>query len=118
MDGITCDMCGKELLTDEDTRYIVKIQVYAAYDPMELTAEDVAADRSEELALLLRRVAEMDAEELQDQVARCFQFDLCPGCQRKYLAAPLPGCRVSTGPAADDPGGGPSDLGQDSVTQR
>ena len=40
MEGITCDRCGKSLLIDESVRYEVKIVVQAAYDPMELTAED------------------------------------------------------------------------------
>ena len=42
MEGFTCDMCGKVLLAEEDSRYIVKVQVYAAYDPMELTAVSVS----------------------------------------------------------------------------
>jgi hypothetical protein len=90
MDGITCDMCDKTLLVDEDARYIVKIQIYAAYDPMELTADDIRKDRSDEMARLLRRVADMDATELEDGVYRAFQFDLCPACQKAYLAQPLP----------------------------
>lgn len=110
MDGITCDVCGKELLVDEDTRYVVKIQVYAAYDPMELTADEVARDRSQELAELLRQLEEMDAEELQDQVARCFQFDLCPACQKRYLAEPLPG--VKPRPVRAVP---PEEPGRDSL---
>ena len=92
MDGITCDMCDKALLVDDASRYIVKIQIYAAYDPMELTAADIAQDRSDEMARLLRRVADMDATELEDGVYRALRFDLCPACQRVYLACPLPAC--------------------------
>lgn len=90
MDGTTCDMCGKVLLADEDTRYIVKVEVYAAYDPMELTEDEVRQDHSAEMARLLRRVADMDAAELEDQVYKAFRFDLCPACQRIYVGNPLP----------------------------
>jgi hypothetical protein len=114
MDGIVCDMCGKELLTDEDTRYVVKIQVYAAYDPMELTADDVARDRSNELAELLRQLESMNADELEDQVARCFEFDLCPACQKKYLAEPLPGVKPPPRTPKEPP---PVDGGRDSLNQ-
>jgi len=90
MDGFTCDMCGKVLLADEDTRYIARIEVFAAYDPMEIAPGDVQTDRSDEIAQLLEQLREADPQELQDQVYKSFQFDLCPTCQKKYLADPLP----------------------------
>lgn len=85
----TCDMCGKILLADEDTRYVLKIEVYAAYDPMEITSNDLQEDRSEEIEDLLDEMADMDAEEIEDQVYRTFRFDLCPQCQALYLKDPL-----------------------------
>jgi hypothetical protein len=90
MDGFTCDMCGKVLLADENTRYLVRIEVLAAYDPMELTEHDLASDRREEIERLLDQMRHADPQALQDQVYRRMQFDLCPGCQRRYLAGPLP----------------------------
>jgi len=90
MDGFTCDMCGKVLLTDENTRYIVRIEVLAAYDPMELSADDLAADRREDILRLLDTMRQADPETLQDQVYRRMQFALCPSCQKRYLAHPLP----------------------------
>ncbi|NIA20688.1 MAG: hypothetical protein GWP05_01700 [Anaerolineaceae bacterium] len=90
MDGFTCDMCGKVLLADEDTRYVARIEVFAAYDPMEIAPGDMQTDRSDEMARLLERLREADPRELQDQVYKSFQFDFCPGCQKKYLADPLP----------------------------
>ena len=38
---LACDLCGKTLLPDEDVRYIVRIEVFAAADPLELTEEDL-----------------------------------------------------------------------------
>ena len=85
----TCDMCGKTLLADEDTRYVVKVEVYAAYDPMELTSEDLEEDRTDEIQDLLGEMADTDAEDLEDQVYRTFRFDLCPECHAAYLKDPL-----------------------------
>jgi len=85
----TCDLCGKPLLADEDTRYILKIEVYAAYDPMEITQKDLAEDRTQEMEELLDQMADMDAEDLEDQVHKTFRFDLCPACHAKYLEDPL-----------------------------
>ena len=89
MDGETCDMCGKVLLADEDTRYVVRIEVFAAYDPLELTEDDLSRDRAADIEQLLKRMEQMNPQELQDQVYKRVVFDLCPACQRKYLARPL-----------------------------
>lgn len=85
----SCDMCGKVLLADEDTRYVVKVEVYAAYDPMELTSKDLQNDRTDEMQDLLDEMADIDPEALEDQVYKTFRFDLCPECQAAYLKDPL-----------------------------
>jgi hypothetical protein len=85
----TCDLCGKPLLTDEQTRYVVKIEVYAAYDPMEVAAEDVDGDHSEEINALMDHMKGMSAQEAEEQVYKKFRFDLCPSCQARFLKDPL-----------------------------
>lgn len=90
MDGLTCDGCGCALLADDDVRYIVKIEVYAAYDVMELTREDLEAASPEAYRSLLEEIRERDPEELQREVYARFRFDLCPRCQRRYVRGPLP----------------------------
>ena len=85
----TCDMCGKTLLSDEDVRYVVKIEVYAAYDPLEITEEDLNKDHKQEIADLLSNMDDMEAEELEEGVYKRLRFDLCAACQRRYLANTL-----------------------------
>jgi hypothetical protein len=85
----TCDMCGKTLLADEDTRYVVKIEVYSAYDPMEIGTDDFEADHSDEIRDLLAEMEDMEAEEVEDQVYKTFRFDLCQACHEAYLKDPL-----------------------------
>ncbi len=89
MIDLTCDRCGKTLLLGEDVRYIVNIQVFAAYDPMELTADDLARDHRAELEALVEKLKRMDPEEAQDSVYRDFTFQLCPACRKAYLKDPL-----------------------------
>jgi len=36
----SCDMCGRSLVPDEDDRYVVKIEVYAACDSVDADCED------------------------------------------------------------------------------
>ena len=86
---LTCHICGKTLLLDEDVRYTVKIEVFAAYDPLEITAEDLEKDYRKELRELVERMKEMDPEEAQDSVYRMFTFQLCPKCQKEYIKDPL-----------------------------
>jgi hypothetical protein len=89
MHGLTCDLCGETLLIDSEVRYRVKIEVFAAYDPLELAPGDLRRDIEGEMAALLERMETMDPKALEDQVYRRFDFDLCPGCQRRYLQDPL-----------------------------
>ncbi len=91
MDGISCDRCSKSLLIDEEVRYTVKIVVQAAYDPMEISREDLKRSGEGEWADLLKKVEHLSEKEAQDQVHREFNFDLCPPCQKLYLETPLPG---------------------------
>ena len=93
MDGLVCDVCGGNLLVDSDTRYVVKIEGFAAYDPLELTRQDLKRDFEAEMKSLLDRLSRVGADEAQDEVHRTFQFDLCPECWRRYLKDPLGGGR-------------------------
>ena len=94
MDGFTCDRCGKGLLREESVRYELRIDVRAAYDPLELTSKDLARDLRGKADRLARDLENLSAEEAQDQVHRAFRFDLCPPCQKAYLKDPLPGQRL------------------------
>ncbi len=98
---LTCDMCGKVLLADEDVRYVVRVEVYAAYDPMEITSADLAKDHGAEIRRLLEQAAEKDAEELEAEVYKQFRFDLCPSCQRNYVRDPLLRAEREGGPGSD-----------------
>ncbi len=88
MDRLTCDRCGRGLLLDAPVRYEVDIQVKAAYDPLELTEEDLAGAEAE-LKRLIERLKTYSPDAAQDEVYRRFRFDLCATCQTSYLKDPL-----------------------------
>jgi hypothetical protein len=90
MNHQTCDLCGQPLLVESDVRYEVRIQVKAAYDPLEITEEDLEQDLRAEIAKVLRQLEGISEEEAQNEVYRQFEFDLCATCQRKYVRQPLP----------------------------
>ena len=89
MRKMTCDLCGKGLLIEEDVRYEVVIEVLCAYDPLEITHSDLARDRRDEIKKLIEKLKDADPQEIADQVYKRFDFDLCPVCQREYIKNPL-----------------------------
>jgi hypothetical protein len=89
MEHMTCDICGKGLLLESDVRYEVRIEVKAAYDPMEITKEDLEKDYGEEIRKLIAQLENISEKEAQDEVYRVFNFDLCWACQKRYIKDPL-----------------------------
>lgn len=84
--GLTCDRCGKALLVDEPLRYVVKVEVYAAYDPLEVTRREIEGrDLSGEIRSLLREIEARDAKELEREVYERRDLDLCPACRKGFL---------------------------------
>jgi hypothetical protein len=91
LQGLVCDRCNASLLVNQDARYVVEIKVYAAYDPLEVTAKDLedSVDPAQ-LRALMEACEALAEDEAMDSIHRAFRFDLCMPCQRVYLKAPLP----------------------------
>jgi hypothetical protein len=83
-----CDRCGRPIGRGE-TRYVAKIQVYAAPDPPEITIDDLLRDHAAEIDRLIDACAGMTEEELMQDVFVEVQYDLCRRCQKTYLADAL-----------------------------
>lgn len=73
---------------DAPVRYELRIEVKSAYDPLELTSEDLAR-AEEELRDLVAKLKDYSPERAQDEVYREFRFDLCATCQKGFLRNPL-----------------------------
>lgn len=69
---------------------MARIEVFAAYDPLEVTFEDLTKDHAEEIRKLLEQCKGMTEEELMRDVYVKMEFDLCRPCQRAYIENPLP----------------------------
>jgi hypothetical protein len=85
---VTCDGCGKEL-RQGDKRFVVKIEVFAAHDPAELTEEDLDADHMEAVGELIRQMEESDEPAELEPASHHLRYDLCPSCRARYLKDPL-----------------------------
>jgi hypothetical protein len=79
-------MCKRPLEADDDLRYVVKLEVYAAFDPLEL---DDDRDNLQEIHEILERMDDSDGQEIGDDVYEQMRFDLCPECRKRFLKNPL-----------------------------
>lgn len=84
----TCDGCKRPIDPQNDLRYVVKIEVYAAVDPLDLNDQD-DRDNLENLQDMLEGVDEARANELDDAMYLQQRFDLCPECRKRFLKNPL-----------------------------
>ncbi len=85
-----CDMCGKSIDSEEDIRYVVKIEVYATCESMEGDCdfdEELIDDYEEEEED--DEVENFDPDDIEDVEYKTFRFDLCSKCHSKYLQDPL-----------------------------
>jgi len=90
MTTLLCDRCGSPLELGK-LRYVTKIEVYAAADPLEVSAADLAGDAQAEMEALLAQCEGMSEAELMRDVHVSFLFNLCRPCQREFLLNPLGG---------------------------
>jgi hypothetical protein len=87
---VTCDLCGKQLAFIQDHRYVVKIEVFAAHDPAEITEADLDQDHMEAVSQLLRDEEDSLIDpDLSAPAYKNLRYDLCPECHKKFLRDPL-----------------------------
>jgi hypothetical protein len=85
----SCDLCKRELDPQDDLRYVVKVEVYAAFDPAAVDSDDEDRDHLEEIQDVLERLEDASSDEIADEVYQQLRFDLCPECRKKFLRNPL-----------------------------
>ena len=103
MVNYTCDGCGGKM-DRSGLRYVVKIDARAAYDTLEIRLADLFRDHETELRALVDELAGRDSSEVEDEIYKQFELDLCPSCYRSYIHDPLrfrPDQSVAPDPAFD-----------------
>jgi hypothetical protein len=85
----SCDLCKREIDSQDDLRYVVKIEVYAAFDPGADAGDSDDCDHLEEIQDILERMEDSISDEVGDDVYQQLRFDLCPECRRKFVKNPL-----------------------------
>ena len=84
----SCDCC-KKTLDPDDLRYVVKMEVYAAFDPSALDETDDDRDHLQEIQEILQRSDGTEDDQIGNDVYEQLRFDLCTECRKKFLKNPL-----------------------------
>ncbi len=84
----SCDLCKRELDPQEDLRYVVKMEIYAAFDPLTDQDED-DRDHLQEIQDILERLEDAESDQIGDDVYQQLRFDLCTECRQKFARNPL-----------------------------
>jgi len=85
----SCDCC-KRVLDPDDLRYVVKMEVYAAFDPNALDEAEVDRDHLQEIQDILQHAEDADDDQVGSDVYQQLRFDLCTDCRKKFIKNPLP----------------------------
>jgi hypothetical protein len=90
----SCDRCRKTIDPSDEIRYVVKLEVHVALDPLEGEEETSDRDYLEEIQENLEKAAFHQLEDDDcDLTARHASgtgtYDLCPACFRKFSQNPV-----------------------------
>jgi hypothetical protein len=89
-----CDLCKRDLDPQVDLRYVVKMEIFAALDPMAVDEDEGDRDHLQEIQDILERLEDAESDQIGDDVCQQLRFDLCPECRKKFLLNPL-GCEIA-----------------------
>jgi hypothetical protein len=82
----SCDLCKRDLDPEQDLRYVVKMEIFAA---MNTSKEDDDNDPLEDIEDLIERQADDASESIAEEISQQLRFDLCPDCRDKFVKHPL-----------------------------
>ncbi len=84
----SCDRCKREINSDQDLRYIVRVEIEAANDyiPDEVVDD---MDHLQDLEELLESSDEYGSSTLGEALYQRKRYDLCSDCYRHFMKNPL-----------------------------
>jgi Zn-finger nucleic acid-binding protein len=82
-----CDYCGKEIKS-KNTRYMLRVDICAAYDELKIDEHDIDQDCIAEINKIIGQLEKMDPQEVTAEVHEAIEMDLCRECRgifHRYL---------------------------------
>ena len=84
-----CDRCKRVIDPDDESRYVVRMEVQAVFDSSENDDADDDRDHLLEIHEVLERLDDEESELIGDDVYHRLRFDLCSDCYRKFTQNPV-----------------------------
>lgn len=84
-----CDVCQRTIDSENELRYVVRMEVYAALDSSADEEDPGDRDHLEEIQDILQRVEDHESDRIGSDVYQQLRFDLCPECRVRFLNNPL-----------------------------
>lgn len=85
---ISCDLCGKEILPELSSYYVLRMEVTARGNS-ELTEDDLSHDNLEAVSQMLQALEDDGLAYHEAPPRQVMKFDLCPACRTKFVKDPL-----------------------------
>jgi len=82
-----CDRCGAALSASDAGRFIVRLEIYAAAGPLDLS--ELSEHSKESVAEVIESLSRADPDDVEDRTYRNFRFDVCDACRQDLLKKPL-----------------------------
>jgi hypothetical protein len=81
-------MCGSIIKTEEELRYVVKIEIYPA-DDYEEENEELGSIGDDIAGFDLEDEKGLEEDSADDMEYKTLRFDLCSECHKRYVRDPL-----------------------------
>ena len=85
----SCDRCKCVIDPTEDLRYVVKLEVQAAMEPLDIDELDDDRDHLLEIQELLECLDSNESDPIGSDIYQKRRYDLCPDCYREFIKNPI-----------------------------
>ncbi|QDU59475.1 hypothetical protein Pan216_03030 [Planctomycetes bacterium Pan216] len=85
----TCDLCGKQMASNDKDRHVIHIEIRPADSKWELTEEDIDEDNLAKVSQLIKQAEGKGTDPYDDPTPIRIRYDSCPTCKEKFLKNPF-----------------------------
>jgi hypothetical protein len=85
----TCDRCKRVIDSEQELRYVVRMEVEAVMDPIHEGEPQDDRDHLMEIDEILELTDAEESDAVSSDVYHRRRYDLCPQCYRKFKTNPL-----------------------------
>ena len=85
----SCDRCKRQLDSQDEFRYVVRMEVRACLDLGPGVEDEADRDHLMELHEILECAEDAESDFVDDDIYQQQRFDLCPECYRKFMRNPM-----------------------------